>query len=587
MKRSVILCFFVTVILQVGYPQSHIVKDYEASRAASNWIKQNYPSFPDTVRYLFCFSIKEGRPLMYEIQTDSISLIMSASKACLPVLATYKNIGDRCVLKEYALSKLPCCMMDFIDLYVLQLDMAYQNDDRVLYYENEWDSLLVQQRMEPKSISQVGPLLKSVWSQWLSNDGRDSNAYNYYAPSGTTCNHCVAGCVAVAIGQVMNYWKYPLIVTDMEQFDWCNMPNTLDTSMSSYAKKRDAVAYLLRECGRSVHMDYGCTGSSAFTEDGRDALVQRFRYSEDAHFSRKNWNYTDLQWREKIKRHIDWGFPVIMSGHGSGGHAFVCDGYNSNGMFCFNWGWGDLDLNECFFSIQQLTPRDSNDFTGRQGGIFYIHPPSQSSMCNLSIQLDSFYNSCYTITMYDFPPHRLTPQTATILTSAPSSSPEKFRTIFSGDTAVYRAHREIVLQDGFEAEWGSDFTAEIVPCPACEDPTIGPIHPIFDSLFPLTQTGGDSIDEVGDAAYSHMVDFGISRAEVFPNPTTGELTVVTDGMAEAIVVYNAAGQPVGGWDIASQGETWLTLDLSALPQGTYIVALRTKNGASAARVVRQ
>ena len=41
MKRSVILCFFVTVILQVGYSQSHIVKDYEASRAASNWIKQN------------------------------------------------------------------------------------------------------------------------------------------------------------------------------------------------------------------------------------------------------------------------------------------------------------------------------------------------------------------------------------------------------------------------------------------------------------------------------------------------------------------------------------------------------------------
>ncbi len=163
-----------------------------------------------------------------------------------------------------------------------------------------------------------------------------------------------------------------------------------------------------------------------------------------------------------------------------------------------------------------------------------------------------------------------------------------FRTIPPGDTAVYRAHREIILQDGFEAEWGSDFTAEIVPCPACEDPTIGPIHPIFDSLFPLTQTGGDSIDAVGGGAvYSHMVDFGISRAEVFPNPTTGELTVVTDGMAEAIVVYNAAGQPVGGWDIASQGETWLTLDFSALPQGTYIVALRTKTGASAARVVRQ
>ncbi len=293
-------------------------------------------------------------------------------------------------------------------------------------------------------------------------------------------------------------------------------------------------------------------------------------------------------WGDVLKVYIRHGIPVIYRGTAqasSGGHAFICDGYNDIGQFHFNWGWnGTYDG---YFFLDALTPNAYN-FSYHQYAIVNISPTTLLSPCDFTVVLDSFYSTFYTYHSDTIvPAHICVPQTASILISAPSPTDSSWRTIPSGDTAVYRAHREIILQDGFEAEGGSDFTAEIVPCPACEEPGFVPIYPIFDSLFSLTQTGGDSIDAVGGGACSHMADFGISRTVVFPNPTTGELTVVTDGMAEAIVVYNAAGQPVGGWGIASQGETWLTLDLSALPQGTYIVALRTKTGASAARVVRQ
>ena len=169
------------------------------------------------------------------------------------------------------------------------------------------------------------------------------------------------------------------------------------------------------------------------------------------------------------------------------------------------------------------------------------------------------------------------------LVSAPSTIRSDFRTIPSGVTAAYRAHEEIVLQDGFEAEWGSDFTAEIVPCPACEEPSPHPFYPIFDSLFPLRQTGPDSLDGAVDAAYSHIEDFGFVQAEVYPNPASGELTVATDGMAETVVIYNAMGHPVGGWEMLSQGDGWTTLAVSALPQGAYIIVVRTPAAVSAAR----
>ena len=35
------------------------------------------------------------------------------------------------------------------------------------------------------------------------------------------------------------------------------------------------------------------------------------------------------------------GRPVLYTGNTeSGGHAFVCDGYDESGLFHINWGWG-------------------------------------------------------------------------------------------------------------------------------------------------------------------------------------------------------------------------------------------------------
>ena len=52
-------------------------------------------------------------------------------------------------------------------------------------------------------------------------------------------------------------------------------------------------------------------------------------------------NYTTAQWEAMIKTDLDAGRPILYSANDpqNGGHAFICDGYNSNGYFHFNLGW--------------------------------------------------------------------------------------------------------------------------------------------------------------------------------------------------------------------------------------------------------
>lgn len=580
---TISLLFLASVVAQ---PKSITV--IEADSAAKCWIKTYFPHYDPSFSSVVSYEDSLGTPILYEVSTDSIDVLMSGFNECRPVLGVYEHT-DRSLIKDYINGELPCTISSFIDEYVQQIKYVYYNRKKDPYYEKMWSGLILYGEADfTDGVSEVGPLIQTQWGQSWSNDWIDRNAYNYYCPADSGCEHCVGGCVALAMSQVMNYWKAPLIQYDNHvQFDWCNMPSELWVDSADYIVQRNAVAHLIRECGIRVNMSYGCSGSGAVTSNIATAL-RHYGYSDSVQYV--SGGNVDSLWGNRLRHQIDLGLPVVYRGTAqgsSGGHAFICDGYNSIGQFHFNWGW--QGRGNGFFYLDAMTPL-SYDFSYHHSAIINIFPNYWGSQCDLSIALDDFYLNFYSYqwSVNTPPPHHVTPQTAAVMISASNVQDSTFRTIPSGDTAVYRAHREIILQDGFEAEWGSDFTAEIVPCPACEDTTIGPIHPILDSLFPLTQTGGDSIDVVGDATYSHMADLGISRAEVFPNPTTGELTVVTDGMAEAIVVYNAAGQPVGGWDILSQGETWLTLDFPpSLPQGTYIVVLRTKTGTSAARVVRQ
>jgi hypothetical protein len=56
-----------------------------------------------------------------------------------------------------------------------------------------------------------------------------------------------------------------------------------------------------------------------------------------------------------LKTELDAGQPMYYEGTGNGsGHAFVCDGYDNNNFFHFNWGWDGLA--DGYYNINALNP---------------------------------------------------------------------------------------------------------------------------------------------------------------------------------------------------------------------------------------
>lgn len=69
---------------------------------------------------------------------------------------------------------------------------------------------------------------------------------------------------------------------------------------------------------------------------------------------------------------------MIYVGYGeSGGHSFVCDGYDNEHRFHFNWGWGGHY--DGFFPLDALDPYSGMGFDYDQELLFGIEPDSSSS----------------------------------------------------------------------------------------------------------------------------------------------------------------------------------------------------------------
>ena len=248
----------------------------------------------------------------------------------------------------------------FLDAYISDLEIAISENIEQPY---EMDL--------SRDNRTIGPLCSSVWHQTqLYNDQCpvDLEGYN---------GHVKVGCVANAMGQIMRYWQWPktgvgshsyycygygstsygTLTANFGEADYRYelMPDFLD--YTSPQAEVDAVALLEYHAGVSVEMDYGPSASGAYSGDVVPAMQQYFRYSSSADFVDR-YDYNDSQWIALLKNEIDNGRPMYYSAYSytkdatRGGHAFVCDGYDENDFFHFNWGWQGFDNG--FYSINAM-----------------------------------------------------------------------------------------------------------------------------------------------------------------------------------------------------------------------------------------
>ena len=240
---------------------------------------------------------------------------------------------------------LPCGMQMMLDCYREQVEWLHENPDAVI--EGPGDLVL----------QEVAPLMSTTWDQ--------VKPYNFRTPvsnGGGHGGHCLTGCVATAIAQVMNYWQAPDMLPALPGYEtetrkinvhetspatigWENM---LDDYTCGYSiDESNAVSILMAYCGQAVFMDYGLESSAAHFSNVPPAMVA-FGYNEQCRIL-SHGSYTDNVWRSMMLVELCAGRPLLYCGGTKNDcHAFVVDGYDGL-LFHINWGWGG----ECdgYFSL--------------------------------------------------------------------------------------------------------------------------------------------------------------------------------------------------------------------------------------------
>ena len=233
------------------------------------------------------------------------------------------------------------------------------------------------QQTEDTGLAPITPLLHTTWYQ--------VNPYDLMTPvyegtekSSWKGKHSATGCVATAMAQVMYYHRWPQDATTTipsytfmynekepctlpelpaTTFKWDQMLPNYTTEQPGTEAQRMAVAELMRYCGQAVKMTYTPEASGTQHEFIVNALRRYFGYSQATHNVNRS-GYTIEGWKQVIWNELNHKRPVCFGGQSSsGGHEFVIDGYDGNGMFHVNWGWAGM--NDGYFAINVLNPKDN------------------------------------------------------------------------------------------------------------------------------------------------------------------------------------------------------------------------------------
>lgn len=228
---------------------------------------------------------------------------------------------------------LPISMKTMISDYGRQISFAIEHPELA----SKTTSLV-------KPQTAIKPLLKTAWGQ--------------YEPYNSACpvkggKRCATGCVATAMAQVMNFYKYPAT-----GYPWQSMLGSYNSK--SPKANVDAVSKLMLDCGRSVKATYG-EETSAPMVDVVSALRDKYGYDPSMMYEERVF-YSDDEWRKIICAELSSGRPVVYSIRTElGAHTFVCDGINQLGYFHYNMGW-EGDENG-YYLMSALKPGMAEKFT--------------------------------------------------------------------------------------------------------------------------------------------------------------------------------------------------------------------------------
>ena len=287
---------------------------------------------------------------MWLVPVNDCWILVSSDKRTEAILARFMT-SEKPNLKAY-----PPAAQYLIRCY--EHDIAFVRDScDDCPVRSSWGKSYGAKTSQSTNSGEVTPLLGNMaWNQY-GNNGYSTpdpdKVYNKYCPSISTNlwylnNHAAVGCVAVAVGQIMRYWRWPYAAQvpttvggstkELKFYNWDLMPLRLYNSSS--LSQVNEVAGFLRDLGYDLDMEYG-ESSGCFDDDAMETFVN-FGFDENTLTYGKK--ICTSGWTNIMHNEIAAGRPVYYSGYdsffGTDGHAFVLDGYDAGDRYHVNLGWG-------------------------------------------------------------------------------------------------------------------------------------------------------------------------------------------------------------------------------------------------------
>ncbi len=272
---------------------------------------------------------------------------------------------------------MPGNLKSWLENYQQEITWAENENITSNSAKEEWQSLLA----GSSSLRTSNNVLETAkWSQ--------EDPYNRKTPA-INGVQTVTGCVATAMAILLEYHKAQPVVSSTNntyylydyasgssnyetvqttiaydnEYDWDLMSGVDFNTPGSYNDEQaNAVAEVMWHCGANVGMIYSVYESGAYSWDALVALRNVYGFNA-GRFVWKS-EFTWSEWIELVRNELDNGRPVFYNGYdisGAGGHAFICDGYTSDGYYHINWGWGER--NEAYYNDYYLLSSLSPDGT--------------------------------------------------------------------------------------------------------------------------------------------------------------------------------------------------------------------------------
>lgn len=478
--------------------------------------------------------------------------LVSSSLATTPILAYFPTI------EKPDIANFPPEIQELIGTYEILISRYNKSSSTAAQsssMHNGWKKVISRETTQSSKIS-IAPLLKNnkgeeiLWSQTTSGSDCEKS-YNKYCPpiSGASeqCNKAAVGCVAVAIAQIMWYWKWPYTAKvpttvggknyTLKSYNWDKMPLRLGWWVS--IEEADEVAKFLRDCGYQLDMDYG--KSSGTTINKALEALKMFGYNPNTMKIVKKINTEG--WSSMFYDELAAGRPVYYRGKstiwGTNGHAFVLNGYNANNdTYYINFGWG-YGYNG-YFTLDHI-PLGEYAFDYYQSAIVGIEPICTAQTYSGFTMNDSPFNIA---------------NSENLILSSTTIPTGKKGTIYSG--------AQVRLSNGFAAKAGSNVRIAI-------SDMVCPTERVSGSRAKMHTHNLDDEEQNPTTELDDITGFSETSFRIMPNPVADVLHIVSSEDIISVDIYSSTGQLI----IRS---TEKDTDVSSLAKGTYILRAQTDTG---------